>query len=63
MPERSEKLHVVVVGAGMAGLGTALAVCNAGHEVTVLEQAPEFAEVHPQSLMMEATADIEHSFV
>ena len=30
--------HVVVVGAGVAGLGTALSLGRAGHEVTVLER-------------------------
>ncbi len=30
--------HIVVVGAGVAGLGTALALGRAGHEVTVLER-------------------------
>src|SRR5687768_18504202 len=30
--------HVVVVGAGVAGLGTALSLGRAGHQVTVLER-------------------------
>jgi cation diffusion facilitator CzcD-associated flavoprotein CzcO len=38
-------IKVVIVGAGMGGLGTALAVVNAGHKAIVLEQAPEFVEV------------------
>lgn len=33
-------MKVVVVGAGLGGLGTALRLQGAGHEVTVLEQAP-----------------------
>ena len=45
MAGRAEQLHVVVVGAGMAGLGAALAIRHAGHQVTVLEQAAEFGEV------------------
>jgi salicylate hydroxylase len=45
MAVRAEQLHVLVVGAGMAGLGAALAIRHAGHKVTVLEQAAEFGEV------------------
>lgn len=33
-------MHVVVVGAGVGGLGTALALGRAGHRVTVLERDP-----------------------
>lgn len=45
MPNRSLELQVVVVGAGMAGLATAISLRKSGHKVTVLEQAPEFGEV------------------
>jgi salicylate hydroxylase len=38
-------LRVVVVGAGIGGLGTAIALSQAGHDVIVLEQAQEFVEV------------------
>ena len=31
-------MHIVVVGAGMAGLGTALACARDGHRVTILER-------------------------
>ncbi|HEY4420177.1 MAG TPA: FAD-dependent oxidoreductase [Pseudonocardia sp.] len=34
-------MHIVVVGAGLGGLAAALGVHRAGHEVTVLERAPE----------------------
>lgn len=33
-----ERLRIIVVGGGIAGLGTALACARAGHEVTVLER-------------------------
>lgn len=33
-------MKVVIVGAGLGGLGTALRLQGAGHDVTVLEQAP-----------------------
>lgn len=38
-------LKVVVVGAGIGGLQTALALAADGHKVTVLETVKEFAEV------------------
>lgn len=38
-------LQVVVVGAGIGGLQTALALANDGHQVTVLESAKAFEEV------------------
>jgi salicylate hydroxylase len=39
-------LHqVIVVGAGLGGLGAAIAILLAGHSVTVLESASEIAEV------------------
>lgn len=40
-----KSIQVVIVGAGMGGLGTAIALRRAGHKVIVLEQAPEFGEV------------------
>jgi salicylate hydroxylase len=37
--------HIAIAGAGIGGLGAALALSRAGQRVTVLEQAAEFAEV------------------
>jgi salicylate hydroxylase len=38
-------IDIIVVGAGIGGLGSAIALARAGHRVTVLEQSPEFVEV------------------
>lgn len=43
--QESLKLDVIVVGAGIGGLATAVALQRKGHHVQVLEQAPEIAEV------------------
>ncbi|MEW2412433.1 FAD-dependent oxidoreductase [Streptomyces sp. NPDC046866] len=36
---------LIIVGGGIGGLATALATARQGHEVLVLERAPEFAEI------------------
>ena len=41
----TQQLDIIVVGAGIGGLGAALALREAGHRVTVLEQATDFVEV------------------
>ncbi|KAH6654046.1 FAD-binding domain-containing protein [Truncatella angustata] len=41
----STRLDVIVVGAGLGGLGAAISVLLAGHNVTVLEAASEIGEV------------------
>ncbi|KAI0108850.1 putative monooxygenase [Nemania sp. FL0031] len=38
-------LHLIVVGAGLAGLAAAISTQLEGHQVTVLEKAPELGEV------------------
>ncbi|RMZ69987.1 salicylate hydroxylase [Pyrenophora seminiperda CCB06] len=39
------RLHVLVIGAGLFGLGAAISICLAGHDVTVLESVPSLEEV------------------
>lgn len=41
------KLSIVVVGAGLGGLATAIALALKGHKVMVLEQATKLSEVRP----------------
>lgn len=45
MPQAARKLNVIIVGGGLGGLATGLALQTDGHTVTVLDAAPEFAEV------------------
>ncbi|KAI1330627.1 salicylate hydroxylase [Xylariaceae sp. FL0255] len=44
MPKAARKLNVLVVGAGLGGLATGLALQTDGHKVRVIDAAPEFAE-------------------
>jgi 2-polyprenyl-6-methoxyphenol hydroxylase-like FAD-dependent oxidoreductase len=41
----SSSLDIVVIGAGLGGLAAAISCALGGHNVTVLEQARELAEV------------------
>lgn len=38
-------MHIIIVGAGIAGLSTALALTQSGHQITILESASALAEV------------------
>ncbi|KAF9887004.1 hypothetical protein FE257_010620 [Aspergillus nanangensis] len=38
-------LDIIVVGAGLGGLATAIALSTSGHNVTIFEQTPELGEV------------------
>ena len=39
------QMKIIVVGAGLGGLATSIALARRGHKVTVLEQAPALGEV------------------
>lgn len=39
--------HILIVGAGLAGLASALALHQAGHRITVLERMAELGQVRP----------------
>lgn len=38
-------LNIIIVGAGLGGLATAIALASTGHTVTIYEQAPQLGEV------------------
>ncbi|TLD15423.1 uncharacterized protein PgNI_02143 [Pyricularia grisea] len=44
-PQARLKLNIVIVGAGLGGLATSIALARRGHSVIVLEQAPKLGEV------------------
>ena len=46
----NESCQVIIVGAGLGGLGAALGFLRGGHRVVILESAPEIAEVRPQMI-------------
>jgi choline dehydrogenase-like flavoprotein len=41
------RLNIIIVGAGLGGLATAIALASTGHTVTIYEQAAELGEVLP----------------
>jgi NADH dehydrogenase FAD-containing subunit len=42
---RSLLMHIIIVGAGIAGMTTAIALHQRGHDVTVLEQTTALKEI------------------
>lgn len=55
MPNASRSLNVLVVGAGLGGLAAGLALQTDGHKVTIIDSAPQFAEVRSRSVSFEGT--------
>ncbi|KAF2801272.1 salicylate hydroxylase [Mytilinidion resinicola] len=47
VPRAAVLLNIIIVGAGLGGLATAIALSRRGHTVTVLEQAPALGEASP----------------
>ena len=43
--EKAAPLDIVIVGAGLSGLGAAISCAFGGHKVRVLESAPAITEV------------------
>lgn len=44
----NEQLSIIIVGAGLGGLGAAISCATGGHSVRVIEQAKEISEVRAQ---------------
>lgn len=52
------RLRVVIVGAGLGGLATAIALARKGHSVEVLEQARQIGEVMSTAELTNDEADL-----
>ena len=50
--------HVVIAGAGIVGLTTAVELANAGHNVTVLDPAPASGATHHAGGMLAPAAEV-----
>jgi salicylate hydroxylase len=46
------KLNIVIVGAGLGGIGAAISCAQGGHNVIVLEAASQIAEVCAAQFML-----------
>lgn len=44
-PDFKATFHILIIGAGLVGLGTAILLRKAGYKVTVLERDSEMREV------------------
>lgn len=53
---------MLVVGAGLGGLAAGLALQTDGHKVTIIDSAPQFAEVSVPPSRSTALAETYHSY-
>ncbi|PSS12771.1 hypothetical protein M430DRAFT_43613 [Amorphotheca resinae ATCC 22711] len=57
--ERSSRVyasHIIVIGAGLAGLTVSISLARGGHEVTILESAPEITYIGAGSIQVSPNA-------